>query len=37
MKASLRSNKPVVVGGWELIFSKLPSDPYVVIKHALMK
>lgn len=34
---ALESGKPVVSGGWELIFAKRPSDELVVIKHALMK
>ncbi len=35
-KTSLDSGKPIVSGGWELIFAKRPSDELIVIKHALM-
>jgi len=33
---NLIKNKPVIEGGWELIFAKRPSDLFVV-KHARMK
>ena len=36
-KTSLDTGNPILSGGWELIFSKRPSDELVVIKHALMK
>lgn len=36
-KTSLETGKPIVSGGWELIFSKTAGDTLPVIKHALMK
>ena len=36
-KMSLETGKPIVSGGWELIFSKKAGDALPVIKHALMK
>ena len=36
-KTSLDSGNPIISGGWELIFSKRPTDELPVIIHALMK
>lgn len=36
-KTSFDSGNPIISGGWELIFSKRPTDELPVIIHALMK